>query len=253
MTMESKLTLPQAGVPFSQPLAQPEAGAKPAPARENTPEQQAVVTKLIAHFNAPEFTLPNTLDALRTIWRKRDGSSGRSLFGWGSAPKDVVGELAPLSEVEKCYWSLQVRFGDLSTRPAAPAQGRAVSLLFADDLPLCPLQAFERCFRAVKWDYDAAVKRAEVTCVWRREYGVEEMKPEHVSPEGETGKEIVFGYDRDSRPVLYMHPYRQNTETGPRQIDFVIWCLEVSSKRRAPSEVRLESHLADFEPSTAHY
>jgi len=58
------------------------------------------------------------------------------------------------------------------------------------------------------------VKRAEITLVWRREAKVEEMSPEHVSPEGETGKELVFGYDKDCRPVLYMHPYRQNTETG---------------------------------------
>lgn len=101
--------------------------------------------------------------------------------------------------------------------------------------------------------------------VWRREFGVEEMAPEKVSPEAETGKEIVFGYDRDSRPVLYMVSCRltrcvpsvADTEcstaslptehrdrsaipassallelthslTGPRQIDFVVWCLEVS-------------------------
>lgn len=54
----------------------------------------------------------------------------------------------------------------------------------------------------------------------------------------------VMGYDINRRPVLYMasffyfgaktkaddhflqHPYRQNTETGPAQIDFVVWCLE---------------------------
>lgn len=40
--------------------------------------------------------------------------------------------------------------------------------------------------------------------MWRREATVEEMGPEHVSPEGETGKELVFGYDKDCRPVLYM-------------------------------------------------
>lgn len=66
----------------------------------------------------------------------------------------------------------------------------------------------------MKWDYNAAVKRAEVTLVWRREAKVEEMGPEAVSTEGETGKELVFGYDKECRPVLYMHPYRQNTETG---------------------------------------
>lgn len=77
----------------------------------------------------------------------------------------------PLNDVERCYWSRQ---------------------------------AFLRCFRATKWDYDAARKRAEETLVWRREYGVEDMKEEDVAIEGETGKEIVFGYDVNCRPVLYM-------------------------------------------------
>ncbi|ORY79359.1 CRAL-TRIO domain-containing protein [Leucosporidium creatinivorum] len=193
MSFESTLKLPEAGTPFSLPLAHPEPSATPAPARARTSEQDAMLAKLIDTFNAPEFKLPSTIEALKTIWRKREGASGRGWLGWGAAPKDVVEQLKPLTEVEKCYWSSE---------------------------------AFERCFRAVKWDYAAAVKRAEITLVWRREAKVEEMGPEHVSPEGETGKELIFGYDKECRPVLYMHPYKQNTETGPRQIDFVIWCLE---------------------------
>lgn len=82
-----------------------------------------------------------------------------------------MADVHPLSEVEKCYWSNQ---------------------------------AFQRCLRATKWDYAAALKRAEETCVWRREFGVEEMREEDVWREGETGKELVFGYDVNCRPVLYM-------------------------------------------------
>jgi len=48
------------------------------------------------------------------------------------------------------------------------------------------------------------LKRAEETLVWRREFKVEEMKESDVSREGETGKELVFGFDVDCRPVLYM-------------------------------------------------
>lgn len=69
-----------------------------------------MLTKLIDTFNAPEFKLPSTIEALKTIWRKRDGSSGRGWLGWGAAPKDVVEQLEPLNEVEKCYWSLEVSF-----------------------------------------------------------------------------------------------------------------------------------------------
>jgi hypothetical protein len=82
-----------------------------------------------------------------------------------------MADLHPLSDVEKCYWSSQ---------------------------------AFQRCLRATKWDYPSALKRAEETLVWRREFQVEEMTEEEVWREGETGKELVFGYDVNCRPVLYM-------------------------------------------------
>lgn len=80
-------------------------------------------------------------------------------------------ELRPLDDVEKCYWSRE---------------------------------AFLRCLRACKWHYDNAVRRAEETCVWRREYNVEQLGADSISVEGETGKELVYGFDRQCRPVLYM-------------------------------------------------
>lgn len=108
MSFESTLKLPEAGTPFSLPLAHPEPSAIPAPARQRTPEQDVMLKKLIDSFNAPDFKLPSTLDALKTIWRKREGSSGRGWFG--GAPKDVVEKLLPLTEVEKCYWSSEVSY-----------------------------------------------------------------------------------------------------------------------------------------------
>lgn len=41
-----------------------------------------------------------------------------------------------------------------------------------------------------------------------------------------TGKQILFGYDSQNRPALYMFPSRQNTETSDRQIHQVVWVLE---------------------------
>jgi len=41
-----------------------------------------------------------------------------------------------------------------------------------------------------------------------------------------TGKMIVFGYDKDRRPALYMIPSRQNTEESPRQMQYTVWMLE---------------------------
>ena len=52
------------------------------------------------------------------------------------------------------------------------------------------------------------------------------MTPQHVEPEAVTGKEIVYGYDTEGRPGLYMFPSRQNTEDPTRQIQFAVWMLE---------------------------
>jgi hypothetical protein len=105
--------------------------------------------------------------------------------------------MQPLSDVEKCYWSTE---------------------------------AFQRCLRATKWVYDAAVKRAEETCVWRREFGVEEMGPERVSEEGETGKELVFGFDVQSRPVLYMVSRRSRGWARTRDLMGWFFSATVSSE-----------------------
>ncbi|GAA5843316.1 hypothetical protein JCM5353_005272 [Sporobolomyces roseus] len=198
-SFESTLPPPPSNsdTPFSYPLAQPDSSSTPLPPRTLTQDQQDKLSKLVNHFNEPEFQLPNTLKELKQLWvnqGKESASRFGGLFGGSSKGINVDdSSLHPLNDVERCYWSSQ---------------------------------AFQRCLRATKWDYPNALKRAEETLVWRREFKVEEMKESDISREGETGKELVFGFDVDCRPVLYMHPYRQNTQTGPDQISFVVWCLE---------------------------
>lgn len=36
---------------------------------------------------------------------------------------------------------------------------------------------------------------------------------------------IITGFDRDGRPIIYMRPGRENTETSPRQLRHLVWCL----------------------------
>lgn len=37
---------------------------------------------------------------------------------------------------------------------------------------------------------------------------------------------VLFGFDVNRRPGLYMFPSRQNTDESTRQIQFVVWMLE---------------------------
>ena len=79
----------------------------------------------------------------------------------------------------------------------------------------------------MKWDSQAARKRLDNTLKWRREFGLyDTVNADSVSIEGETGKEVVFGYDVHGRPTLYMFPSRQNTEESLRQMHFTVFIME---------------------------
>lgn len=70
---------------------------------------------------------------------------------------------------------------------------------------------------------------------WRREYGLYDViTTENVEPEAVTGKMILFGYDADCRPALYLRPSKQNTEESIKQLHLVVWFLERSVDLMGP-------------------
>ena len=94
-------------------------------------------------------------------------------------------------------------------------------------------ECFLRYLRATKWIVKDAIDRIELTLAWRREFGVAgETEADNVvngdlcSPENETGKEVILGYENDARPCLYLKPGRQNTKTLQRQVQHLVYMLE---------------------------
>lgn len=83
-----------------------------------------------------------------------------------------------------------------------------------------------RFYRAAKHSLEHARKRLHATLIWRRSYQPDIIPPDEVYPEAETGKSIVTGFDREGRPILYLRPGRENTQTSDRQIRFLVWNLE---------------------------
>lgn len=83
-----------------------------------------------------------------------------------------------------------------------------------------------RYLRATKWSVPDAASRLMATLVWRREYGLEGFTPEYISPEQETGKQMIVGFDRQGRPAQYLNPWRQNTDASPRQIHHLFYMVE---------------------------
>ncbi|KNZ45616.1 hypothetical protein VP01_798g6 [Puccinia sorghi] len=90
----------------------------------------------------------------------------------------------------------------------------------------CSREAILRVCRATKWDRSRALKRLIDTLVWRREFKVDEIDPQELSHEAETGKQFTLGYDNHQRPILYMFPYRENTKPSINQIRLLVWYLE---------------------------
>lgn len=94
-------------------------------------------------------------------------------------------------------------------------------------------ECFLRYLRATKWDVNEAIKRIELTLAWRREFGIaslleedNEVNGQLCSEENETGKEVILGFDNNSRPCLYLKPGRQNTKTSQRQVQHLVYMLE---------------------------
>ncbi|TDL20959.1 CRAL/TRIO domain-containing protein [Rickenella mellea] len=83
-----------------------------------------------------------------------------------------------------------------------------------------------RYMRAAKWRFEEAKKRLQGTLAWRRDFKPELIRPDDVRIESETGKIFLNGFDNEGRPIIYMRPGLENTETSPRQLRHLVWWLE---------------------------
>lgn len=105
-----------------------------------------------------------------------------------------------------------------------------------------------RYLRATRWVVDEASRRLLATLAWRREYGLEGFTAEYISPEQETGKQMIVGFDRQGRPCQYLNPNRQNTDASPRQIHHLFYMVERVVEVMPPG-VETLSLLINFKPS----
>lgn len=73
--------------------------------------------------------------------------------------------------------------------------------------------------------------------IWRRKYGVEGLTAEYISPEIETGKQLILGFDNNARPCQYLNPGLQNTVAGPqRQVQCLVYILERTTNLMVPGQ-----------------
>lgn len=96
-----------------------------------------------------------------------------------------------------------------------------------------------RYLRAVKWNEKDAEKRLLETLAWRREFGVDELTADFISPENESGKQLILGWDKNGRTCQYLSPGRQNTDVSPRQTQHLVYMLERSLELMPPGQEKV--------------
>lgn len=105
-----------------------------------------------------------------------------------------------------------------------------------------------RYLRASKWNEAYAATRLQATLGWRREFKVENHTADYISEENETGKQVIYGYDNEGRPCLYLNPHKQNTKGREKQMQHLVFMLERSIDMMPPGQETL-AILVDYKQS----
>jgi hypothetical protein len=128
---------------------------------------------------------------------------------------------------KKKYEALLSHVKSWTSIPESSARNAEKEPLTDSDRLWLTRECLLRYLRATSWhSVDAAAKRLLATLTWRREYGLQRFTPDYISPENETGKQTIFGFDNEGRPCLYMNPSKQNTAKSDRQLHHLVFMLE---------------------------
>ncbi|CAN8095134.1 unnamed protein product [Discula destructiva] len=142
------------------------------------------------------------------------------------------------------HWSTPSAAEGLTIPKDAPAD------LTPDEKLWLTRECLLRYLRATKWHQTQSEKRLIDTLLWRRQFGVDDkLTWEHISPENETGKQIILGFDKKGRPCQYLNPGRQNTEPSHRQVEHLVFMVERSIELMPPGQETL-ALLINFKSSS---
>lgn len=74
--------------------------------------------------------------------------------------------------------------------------------------------------------------------------------PDYISPENETGKQWILGYDIEGRPCHYLNPSRQNTKRSDRQLQHLVFMMERAIDLMGPGQETLALLISFSETSS---
>ena len=139
-------------------------------------------------------------------------------------------------EQETKYATLLATVSTWEKIPTSAARGAPTAPVTEDERMWLTRECLLRYLRATKWNSAEAPKRLLATMIWRREYKLDTFTAEYISPENETGKQVLLGFDNEARPCLYLNPAKQNTQKSERQIQHLVYMLERTIDMMGPGQ-----------------
>lgn len=130
------------------------------------------------------------------------------------------------TEQEKMYAQVLAVVSEWKSAPESTSKHAKEAPLTADERMWLTRECLLRYLRATKWKVPDAIKRLQSTISWRREYGANTFTADYISPENETGKQVVMGWDDEGRTCLYLSPGRQNTKMSDKQMQHLCYMLD---------------------------
>ncbi|KAF8937205.1 CRAL-TRIO domain-containing protein [Dissophora ornata] len=85
-----------------------------------------------------------------------------------------------------------------------------------------------RYLKSKKWNLQDSKQALQDTILWRDQYKPDTPDKDSIWIETTPGKLYVSGFDKESRPLLYMRPRLENTAASIAQIRHVVFHLEVA-------------------------
>ncbi|KAJ3117034.1 hypothetical protein HDU96_008078 [Phlyctochytrium bullatum] len=105
---------------------------------------------------------------------------------------------------------------------------------------------FFRYLKATKWNVKATASRLENTLIWRRTYRPYAIHPDDVVSESLTGKQVLSGFNKQGRPILYLIPSKENSNDAEMNLKYVVFNLE-GAVRLMPPGIEQMVIIIDFE------
>ena len=83
-----------------------------------------------------------------------------------------------------------------------------------------------RYLKATIWKVDHALDRIVNTIVWRLEYKPDEIHHTEIEKEASSGKQVLSGFDKGGRPMMYLIPGRENSKDYDNSLKYTVYGLE---------------------------